>query len=304
MSAELCIHDVSLRDGIQNEPTFIPMALRLAIVEDLIAAGVRNLQVASFVNPKRVPQMQAIEGFIDLLPNKGEVNFSALVLNEEGLRRLKKTRLRQVDLSMSCSDAHSRRNTGLGFVDARKQILSMIHSAKDSELFVRVGLQCVFDASVNEVLGLVQEFAAAGCDAIALADSTGHALPSQIQIIVSAIQDLTDRPIILHLHDTLGLGIANFLAGYAAGVRSFDAALGGLGGCPFIPGASGNLALEDLVHLCERLDIPTGITLQKVIHATRNLEEALAYPLPGKIHNLLRKGGSLGTDSLTKNPEP
>lgn len=313
MSADnLCINDVSLRDGIQSESTIIPMTTRLEIVEALIQSGIRKIQLASFVNAQRVPQMLGIEDFIRRLPNKEGVLYSGLVLNERGLQRLLDTPLQQVDLSLSCSDTHSRKNTGLSRIEAQRQVRDMITSAKKTGLIIRAGLQCVFgcnyegEISVAVVLGMVRELIEAGCDAISLADSTGQALPEQIKQVVAGVREITDRPIILHLHDTYGLGIANFIAGYEAGVREFDASLGGVGGCPFIPGATGNIALEDMVHLCDRLGIPTGIDLQQIIQATKILEAALDYPLPGKIHRMLghirKREAILGTDSLAKNP--
>ena len=292
--SELCINDVSLRDGIQSEPGFLDFPTRLRIVEALVAAGVRHLQVASFVNPLRVPQMRDIESFVAELPQDESVVYSGLLLNLKGLDRLKQTQLKQVDISLSCSDAHSRKNVGMGLIEAKAQVMAMIAQAKQAKLSVRVGLQCAFGCPYQGavplagVAALGRELSLAGCDVIALADSTGEALPTSIILAIETFQDLTDCRLVLHLHDTYGLGMANFIAAYNAGVRSFDAALGGVGGCPFIPGAAGNLAIEDVLQFLHRMGVPTAISLAKIIQATDILEAALDYPLPGKVYRTLR----------------
>ncbi|MCX6130372.1 MAG: hydroxymethylglutaryl-CoA lyase [Proteobacteria bacterium] len=320
-AAKVCINDVSLRDGIQSESRLIPLSTRLAILEKLLDAGVSNIQVGSLVNPRRVPQMLDIEVFFERLPQRAGVCYSALVLNTKGLERFKQSPLKQVDLSLSCSDEHSRKNTGLSLAEARLQVLAMVTAAKHAQLTVRAGLQCVFGCHyqglvpMSTVLDLVKDLVSAGCDSISLADSTGQALPETIKRVVEAVQEICGPKLILHLHDTLGLGVANFIAGYQAGVRSFDASLGGVGACPFIPGAAGNIAIEDIVYLLDRQGIDSGISLSKLLPAVEIMESALDYALPGKVHKLLRtlakpsgfhqarQEGSYGANSLTKNPE-
>jgi hydroxymethylglutaryl-CoA lyase len=287
--------DVSLRDGIQSERALLPLATKLGIIEALIEAGVRSLQIASFVNPKRVPQMADVDALVAGLPRSADVAFSGLVLNERGLERLRASGLEHVDLSLSASDTHGRRNTGMDLAEATQQALAMLRTAKAAGLSVRVGLQCVFGCNDEgeiprqRVLELSRKLAAEGCDALSLADSTGHATPRDIKETIEALRAIVDCPLVLHLHDTRGLGIANMLAGYEAGVRAFDAALGGVGGCPFIPGASGNVALEDAVYLFERMQLATGIELSKLFAATKLLESALDHPLPGKLHQLAKR---------------
>jgi hydroxymethylglutaryl-CoA lyase len=296
--ARVTLIDVSLRDGIQSERALVPLGTKLRIIEALVEAGVRSLQVASFVNPKRVPQMADVEALLARLPHSRDVDFSGLVLNERGLERLCATGLRHVDLSLSVSDTHGRRNTGMGLAEATGQALAMLRAAKASGLHVRVGLQCVFGCAYEgeiprpRVLELSRELAAEGCDALSLADSTGHATPRDIKETVEALQAIVDCPLVLHLHDTRGLGIANLIAGYEAGVRAFDAALGGVGGCPFIPGASGNVALEDAVYLFDRMQVATGIALPKLFAATELLECALDHSLPGKLYQLAKRSSA------------
>lgn len=300
---QVSINDVSLRDGIQSESVYISHDKRLEIVSLLIRAGLTQIQIASFVHPQRVPQMRDIEELIERLPNKEQVLYSALVLNEKGLDRLRHTDLRQVDLSLSCSDTHSRRNTGLSLGDARGQVLRMIELAKSSRLRVRTGLQCVFDCRFEgatpptRVLELCRDLAEAGSDEISLADSTGRALPEEVYTLSRAVQNAHSLPLTLHLHDTYGMGMANLVAAYEAGVRSFDASLGGVGGCPFIPGASGNVGIEDLVYLFDRRTIVTGIDIAYLCQAGEVLEKALGQALPGTMYQLLQRQGRASAHS-------
>jgi len=294
-TTQVSIIDVSMRDGIQNEAVLIPLHQRLEIIDQLLAAGVKSLQIASFVHPTRVPQMADVEALVAQLPAADGVAYSGLVLNTKGLSRLLASGLGHVDLSLSCSEAHSRSNTGLSLPAALTQTIAMVHTAKTAGLAVRVGLQCAFGCNIsgaipaNHVAALARELTAAGCDAIALADSTGQAVPNDIKNMIFAVREWSNLPLILHLHDTRGLAIANLLAGYQVGVRAFDASLGGVGGCNFIPGATGNIAIEDVVHLFDRMGVTTGIALADLLPATRSLERTLGYPLPGKVYQLHNK---------------
>ena len=303
-TCDVLINDVSLRDGIQSEKILIPLATKLAIARTLIAAGVRSLQITSFVNPLKVPQMADAESLVANLNAPPGVILSALVLNERGLDRLIATKLGHVDLSLSTSDAHSRRNSGMSLDEARRQAVAMTKRAKTAGLKVRAGLQCVFgcyDAgkiSPELVVSMVEELVAAGCDTISLADSTGLALPDDIKRMVAEVRTCTDLPLVLHLHDTRGLGMANVMAGFEAGVRTFDAALGGVGGCPFIAGASGNVAIEDLVHWASHTGLASGISLPALAPAGQLLEEALNKALPGRVYQLAKRSPALAAYGL------
>ena len=296
-TTEVSIIDVSMRDGIQNEAMLVPFKLRLEIINKLICAGVKSLQIASFVNPLRVPQMAGIESLVEQLPAINGVEYSGLVLNAMGLTRLGSSGLKHVDLSLSCSDAHSVRNAGLTATAALAQALTMIGTAKAAGLGVRVGLQCAFGCNfsgavpMSRVVAMARDLAAAGCDSLALADSTGQAVPADITAMIHAVRAVCTLPLVLHLHDTRGLGMANLLAGFQSGVRRFDASLGGVGGCNFIPGATGNIAIEDVLYLFDRMGVATGITLAELLPAARILEQALGVPLPGRMYQLAKKAG-------------
>jgi len=303
-TTDVSIIDVSMRDGIQNEAAFVPFNLRLEVIAKLIRSGVKSLQIASFVNPKRVPQMAGIESLVERLPVVNGVEYSGLVLNAKGLDRLISSGLKHVDLSLSCSDAHSLKNAGITTTAALAQAVGMIGTAKAAGLSVRVGLQCAFGCNfsgaipTSRVVAMARDLAAAGCDALALADSTGQAVPAEVTAMIHAVRTVCSLPLILHLHDTRGLGMANLLAGFQAGVRHFDASLGGVGGCNFIPGATGNIAIEDVLYLFDRMEVSTGIALTELLPAARVLEQALGVPLPGRVHQLAKKmGGATGPRS-------
>lgn len=292
--------EVGLRDGLQSVRTVLPTARKLALVEALVAAGARNLQVASFVDPARVPQMADADDLCAALAPLAErhpdVRFSGLALNRRGVDRLAAAGLRHVDLSLSASDPHSRRNAGMSVAEAKQHITTAVAAAARSGLEVRAGVQCVFgsapgeDVPVERVLDLAEALLSAGATELALADSAGLADPLRLAALVSEVQGRVGAtPITLHLHDTRGLGMANLVTALRLGVASFDTAFGGLGGCPFIPGAAGNLGTEDVIHLLDSFGISTGIDLAGVARATRLAEGWLLTPMPSRLYRLVKQ---------------
>lgn len=285
------IIEVGLRDGLQNESTFIPTATKLQLVDILIAAGVKRIQVTSFVNPKLVPQMGDAEELCAKLPQVEGVEYSGLVLNPKGLERAKNAGLETVDISYSANDKHSKKNANRSLEEAKLEFEIMVKQAKDYGMQVRGGIQCVFGCGqegpveFDTVVEIAKSHLALGIDELALADSAGVANPAQITRYVEEIQPLVgDVPIVLHLHDTRGLGLANVLAALNSGVRHFDTAFGALGGCPFIQGASGNIGTEDTLFMLEELGYETGINRSKVAESSLKLEKLLGRELPGKMY--------------------
>lgn len=290
----IVLNEVVLRDGIQNLPQLLSSDLKLQIVNELIEGGMQHIQVTSFVNPNVVPQMADAEDLIAHLPLNKNVNFSALVLNSRGLDRALETNIPQIDLSLSCSNTHSLKNTKLSQRQAIDHIKDAAVKASQQGYKVRLGLQSAFGCHyegpipTKKVVDLFCQFAEMPIDCVSLADSTGMAMPQQIQETCRSLLSTTNKPIILHLHDTLGLGLANFLAAIECGIRNFDTSIGGLGGCPFIPNAAGNIATEDIALVCSRLGLDTGINLELLLKTSILLGNNIRAALPGKIQALYK----------------
>lgn len=291
--------EVGLRDGLQSVKTVLPTERKLELARALMAAGVTNIQVASFVHPAKVPQMADADAVsaavLELAEQHPEVRFSGLALNRKGVERLAAAGLNAVDLSLSASEPHSRRNAGMGVAEAREHITASIGAARELGLSVRGGVQCVFgsfpgeEVPLTRVAELARNLLNAGATELALADSAGLADPASLASAVMHVrEEVGEVPLTLHLHDTRGLGMANMLTALRLGVNSFDTAFGGLGGCPFIKGAAGNLATEDAVHLLGALGIRSGVDLQGVAHATRLAEEWLGVSMPSRVYHVVR----------------
>jgi hydroxymethylglutaryl-CoA lyase len=285
--------EVGPRDGFQSEQKLIPTELKVELIEGLLDAGLTEIQVCSFVHPARVPQMADAEEVVRRVVRRPGVTYSGLVLNGRGVERAAAAGLGAVDLSISTSNTHSRKNANRSLDDARADVRLMIRAARSKGLRTRVGLQCAFGCAyegaipLDRVVEMAREIVGEGVAALSLADSTGMANPRQIADVLERVLPVAGEvPLVLHLHDTRGLGLSNLLAGLQAGVTRFDTAFGGLGGCPFIPGASGNIATEDTVNMLEAMGVATGIALEPVIRAARRMEEFLGRSLPGKIHAL------------------
>jgi hydroxymethylglutaryl-CoA lyase len=293
-SPRIIIEEQGPRDGFQSEKTVVPTERKLEIIDALAAAGVPRIQVCSFVHPKYVPQMADAEAVCAGLRRRPGVVYSGLVLNLKGVERAVAAGLDHVAASISASDTHSRKNTGRSLDEVQAGYAEMVRTAKDAGLTVRGGLQCVFGCRFegavdpDAVVDLVKRHLDLDIDELALADSTGMADPASLVDLTGRVLELAgDRPVILHLHDTEGRGLANALAAIQTGVRFFDTAFGGMGGCPFIKGATGNIATEDLVAMVERMGMPTGIDIRAVAEISRSLETFFDTRFPGSMHRVL-----------------
>lgn len=285
------IIEVGLRDGLQNEDIYIPTETKLDFIRRLEAAGLRRIQVTSFVHPRLVPQMRDAEDLCTSLPRSPGVQYSGLVLNRKGLERLIVAGLDAADMSVSASETHSRKNANRSIAEALEEFAEQVVLAQSAGVRVRAGIQCafgcVYEGTVlaSTVLDIVRYFLDLGVDELSLADSTGMGNPVQVGALVRSVRSLaSDLPIVLHLHDTRGLGLANLYAALLAGATYFDTAFGGLGGCPFIKGAAGNIATEDTLYLLEQLGLQTGIDRAQVSQVSHNLESLLGRSLPGKLY--------------------
>lgn len=293
-SARIIIEEQGLRDGFQSEKTIVPTQRKLEIINALADAGVPRIQVCSFVHPKYVPQMADAEAVCKSLRRRPGVIYSGLVLNLKGVERAVAAGLDHVAASISASDTHSRKNTGKGLEEVQTGYAEMVRTAKEAGLTVRGGLQCVFgcrfEGAIDPevVLDLVKRHLDLEIDELALADSTGMADPQSMTDLMGQVLELAGgKPVILHLHDTEGRGLANALAAVQGGVRYFDTAFGGMGGCPFIKGATGNISTEDLVAMVERMGMSTGVDIRAVAEISRSMETYFETRFPGSMHRVL-----------------
>lgn len=276
------IHEVVLRDGIQNEKKIVPTEEKVRLIGELVACGIRRIEVSSFVNPRLVPQMADAEELWEKIERKRGVLYSALILSGGGLERAIRCRVPHVGIFVSASEAHSLRNSNKTVADALKEALRLIGRAQDAGIRVRAGVMNAFGCAyegpvpVARVIRLVRAFMKRGPAEICLADSSGLANPLQVENGMACVRRETGAAeLSLHLHNTRGLGQANVFAALRQGVSIFDTSLGGLGGCPFIPGARGNIATEDTVYLIHEMGLKTGVDLDGLIRAGLPLEAFL-----------------------------
>lgn len=291
---ELC--EVGPRDGFQFESVAIPTSLKLDVIRSLMASGIPRIQATSFVHPGKVPQMADAEEVIAALQSEAATSgtiLTGLALNERGVDRAAASGLTHIDLSIATNEQHGKDNANMSVEEGVQRAQLMIDRALEAGCQVQLGLQTVWgyrspgDTPLNLITRLAARFADTGLESFSLADSTGMANPQAIKSTVEAVQSETDVPLVLHLHDTRGLGIANILAAVECGVTRFDTSLGGMGGCPFIPGATGNVATEDVVWALEQSGYPSGIDSAQVAQASRTLATHLDKPLSGKLWSLL-----------------
>lgn len=291
----LVLHEVGMRDGLQVEQAVVPLERKIAWIERLLASGVDLVQAGSFVNPKVLPQMADTDAvfrhFGAADPEALRTRLTALVLNEKGLARGLAAGVTAFCMGVSASDTHSRKNTGMGSDEALTRVLGMAREALTAGATVQLSVQsafgCGYEGHVpgSRVLKIVGCFLGAGVQAISLADTAGHATPLQVRRLFSAIlQAAPDTHCACHFHDTYGLAVANAAAAMEVGVRSFESAFAGLGGCPFTALAGGNLCTEDFVHLLQREGLRHDVDLDALTGVARDAEAFFGRPLPGVIH--------------------
>jgi hydroxymethylglutaryl-CoA lyase len=271
----VALRDVSLRDGLQDEAP-ISTEAKITIFEALVAAGVRDVELTSFVRPDRVPAMADAEAFCAAtasLAEAGHVTRWGLVLNGRGADRARAAGLTHLQYVVSVSDAHSRHNAGVGTDEALAAFEAFAADAIDSgavvEMTLATAMGCPFEHRVDpdRVVELARRAVAAGASSVGLADTIGVAVPTEIARLVECARAAVDVPIGVHLHDTRGLAIANAVAALQHGAERLDASVGGLGGCPFAPNASGNVPIEDLAHALEAMGVATGLDVDGLVSA-------------------------------------
>lgn len=285
--------EVGPRDGFQLERRIIPLNLKVEIIQGLVESGLKQIQVASFVNPKRVPQMADVEAVIHRLDRDADCLYTGLALNLRGVERAHAAGLEAVEVSVSASDTHSRKNAGLSLSEAIDAGETMARAARGFGMRIIASIQCAFGCvyegavPVNTVLDMARRLQDAGAERISLADTTGMATPRSVEILLSGLlPDLGETAAGLHLHDTRGLGLVNLMIGLRHGITWFDTAFGGMGGCPFVTGAAGNIPTEDTDFLLTSIGIRTGIDRGRVSACSRKMAHFLGRSLPGRTYRL------------------
>ncbi|WP_316858585.1 hydroxymethylglutaryl-CoA lyase [uncultured Cohaesibacter sp.] len=285
------IEDEFLRDGLQNEKRLFSLEEKLGFLDRLEKAGVRRIQLGSFVHPKWVPQMANTDELFERIEPKDGVTYTALVMNDAGLERALAVGVRHLSISISASETHSQKNTNRSVDEGLSQIGPVIEKALAEKIVVRAGIQsalaCGFEGHIDpkRVIRIARSFASLGVQEINIADTAGLANPKQVYELCHRLRYELPGSVALslHLHDTRGLGLANFVAGLQAGVRIFDAAMGGLGGCPFVPKATGNVSTEDLAFACQEMGLETGIDWQALRAPVEQVEGLLGRTLPSRM---------------------
>ena len=284
-SVSVVVCDVGPRDGLQNERDVLPPDVRAELVNRLSAAGLPRVEAVSFVRDDRVPQMAEAESVVAAIDRRGGTEYSGLVLNEEGYERLRPTALDRVNCTVAAADGFSRRNANASVDEAAARVERILARVdRPATLTISVAFGSPFDERVDpgDVVALAERLRG-GADEIVLADTIGVATPKQVRALVERVAALGVR-VGGHFHNTRNTGYANAVAALEAGATVLDASVGGLGGCPFAPRATGNIATEDLVYLLEGEGVDAGVDLDALIRVSEGLESVLGRELPGQVY--------------------
>ncbi len=289
------IVEVGPRDGLQNESVTLSAAAKVEFINRAVGAGVRRIEVASFVNPKKVPQMADADEVVKALPRRADVTYIGLVLNRRGFDRALAAGCNEIGMVVVASDTFNQKNQGVTTeqsVAAWGEIAAAAHSSGvRAQVTVSAAFGCPFEGEVapERVIDLAQRVAEHGPHELALADTIGAAVPSQVTDLVVRVRAAVPAVRLrCHFHNTRNTGIANAYAAAEAGVEVLDASMGGIGGCPFAPAATGNIPTEDLVYMLQRMGIATGLDLEALLETSRWIQTQLGRPVPG----LLVKAGT------------
>jgi hydroxymethylglutaryl-CoA lyase len=284
------IHDVVARDGLQIEPAWVPTERKIELIDRLSATGVAKIEATSFVSPKAVPNLRDAEAVMAGINRNPAVSYVALVPNARGAERALGSDVDEVVLVVSVSETHNRANVRRSVAESFagfREVFDVIRGARQTVVgALATSFGCPFEGVIPEqqVLDGVARYVELGVRAVTLADTTGMANPRQVEALVKRVrQRWPDLELALHFHNTRGMGLANVLAGLDAGVTHYEGCLGGLGGCPFAPGATGNICTEDLVHMLHCMDYDTGIDLDALLATSRRLGEIVGHELPGQV---------------------
>lgn len=303
---KILITDVSPRDGLQNQKVMIDTAGKLGLMEKLLKAGVRRIEATSFVSPRAVPQMadaaEVMAGLRPLQQAHPDLDVSALVPNLKGLERALAAGAKEIAVVLSATEQMNLKNINMGLEQAatvsEDTVRAALAAGIGARAYVAVAWECPFEGAtdLSAVVALSQRMAAAGAQEVIIADTIGAASPAQVRDRCKVLlQEVTGTELAVHFHDTRGMGVANAWAALEAGIRRFDASAGGIGGCPFAPGASGNVATEDVVLMAEQSGFSTGIDLGELLRAVAYAESLLGRPLGGHSAAWLRRKYGIGS---------
>jgi hydroxymethylglutaryl-CoA lyase len=290
------IYEVSPRDGLQNESSTVPLSGKLRLLDALVAAGLRRIEITSFVSPRWIPQLADADELAELVqtslaPSAPEVMFSALCPNARGLERAQKAGMKEVAVFLSASETHNKKNVNKTIADTLAAFEEVIGPAREAGMRVRGYVSTVWgcpyegDVAPAASISIAKRLYEMGCYQISLGDTIGAGTPRRTREVVQrALDALPVDAVAMHMHDTRGTALANIVVGLELGIRNFDASVGGMGGCPYAPGAAGNVATEDLVYMLEGMGIRTGVDLERLVETARAAESIVGRPLPGKVH--------------------
>lgn len=290
MPKRVYINEVAVRDGFQSEPDFVPTGQKIALIDRLSRSGLAKIEVTSFVSPKAIPNLRDAAEVMAGIAREPGVTYVALIANERGCERALAAKVDEINLVMSIGEKHNLANMRMTCEQSLEQFGRVMQLVKGTGVRVNGTIATAFgcpfegDQPVARVLWAAEQYLNMGMDAITLTDTTGMGHPAQVNDVVSALFEVNPYvPLTLHFHNTRGMGLANVIAAVEAGVVSFDASLGGIGGCPFAPGATGNICTEDLVHMLESSGINTGVDLDALLAIARGLPQLLGHDVPGQV---------------------
>jgi hydroxymethylglutaryl-CoA lyase len=285
------VYEVAARDGLQNERATVPLRSKLRLIDALVRAGLTRIEITSFVSPKWIPQLADADEVARHAKAPPGVTFSALCPNARGLERARAAGLGEIAVFISASETHNRRNVNKTIAETLRAFEDTVAPALAAGLRVRGYVSTVWgcpyegDVDPRRALAIAGRLLDNGCYQVSLGDTLGVGTPKQTARILQLMSsELPTERLAMHMHDTRGTALANVLVGLEMGVRTFDASVGGMGGCPYAPGAAGNLATEDLVYMLHGMGVKTGIDLDQLSEAGKVAESLVGHPLPGKVH--------------------
>lgn len=285
------IVEVGPRDGLQSESQVLPTATKVEFIRRLVAVGLRRVEVASFVNPKRVPQMADAEAVLAALaPLARDARFIGLVLNRKGFERAQAAGCTEVGMAIAVSESFSQRNQGSSVDEGVDAWLDIARAARGAGIRAQITISTAFgcpfegEVTIDSVVRLAERVAAGQPDEIAVADTIGVAVPTQVSALIAALRSALPKVRLrAHFHNTRNTGLANAYAAVESGVAVLDASCGGIGGCPFAPAATGNIPTEDLIYMLHRMGVNTGVDLPALLDTSRWLQQALDHAVPGML---------------------